>query len=126
LIRIPGQIRASILTHAANCEPEECCGLLASDRAGRIRFAYPLTNDDRSGTSFTINARESYHAFLHADSVGWEISGDFHSHPRGPSHLSERDIALAPDPTWLHLLLSPIGLKAFRIADGAPEEVEVL
>lgn len=123
MIRISDQIRLAILAHASNCEPSECCGLLASDDRGQIRFAYPLTNADHSPTAFTIDPTESYHAFLHADSMGWEISGVFHSHPRGPDVLSAQDIARAADPTWIHLLVCPAELKAFRIENRDAVEV---
>jgi [CysO sulfur-carrier protein]-S-L-cysteine hydrolase len=125
LIKIPDQVRQAILSHASNCAPEECCGLIATDSTGRIRFAYPLTNADRSAVSFTIDPTESYHAFLHADSLGWEIAGDFHSHPNGPEKLSQRDLELAVDPSWFHLLIGPDALKAFRIANGAPREEQI-
>lgn len=125
-IRLPDQAREALLTHAANCEPEECCGLIASNRSGEVQFVYPLTNSDRSETSFTIDERESYHAFVHADHQGWNISGVFHSHPRGPDVLSERDRAEAVDPGWLHVLVSPGGLRAFRVEAGVPVEVEVV
>lgn len=125
MIEIPDQIRTAILSHSSNCAPVESCGLLASDQKGQICFAYPLSNDDRSDTSFTINPEEAYHAFLHADAMGWTISGVFHSHPRGPDALSERDIALAVDPRWIHLLTCPDGLKAYKIRNGIVHELGI-
>ncbi|MDH3517766.1 MAG: M67 family metallopeptidase [Acidimicrobiia bacterium] len=125
-IRLPGEVREAILTHAANCEPEECCGLLASNASGEVRFVYPLTNSDHSERSFTIEESESYSAFLHADRSGWSISGVFHSHPRGPDVLSDRDLDGAVDSGWLHVLVSPGGLRAFRVEGGAAVEVELI
>lgn len=121
---LPGDISEAILAHTVNCEPEECCGLIAVDGDGRMRFAYPLTNTDRSPSSFTVDPDESYRAFLHAEAMGWEISGVFHSHPNGPNALSDRDVAEAPE-GWTHLLACPSGLKAFRITKGIVDELEV-
>ncbi len=114
---LPDDIREAILTHTTNCDPEECCGLIAFDVEGRMRFAYPLSNTDRSDTSFTIDPDQSYRAFLHADEMGWVISGVFHSHPKGPDKLSDRDLAEAPR-GWIHLLSTPSGLTAFRVSNG--------
>lgn len=125
-VRIPGQVVDAILTHAAICHPEECCGLIASDDVGNIRFAYPLTNVDRSLSSFTIAPEESYGAFMHADGRGWTISGDFHSHPNGPDTLSATDIERNASPSWLHLLVGPAGIKTFRIEGGIPSELAPL
>ncbi len=119
---IPDDIRDAILTHTANCEPEECCGLLAFDGDGRVRFAYPMTNTDRSESSFTIDPAESYHVFLHAEKMGWAISGVFHSHPGGPDGLSARDLEEAP-PGWIHLLATPNGLTAFRVSGRVATEI---
>jgi proteasome lid subunit RPN8/RPN11 len=125
-IRLPGQVRDAIETHAANCAPQECCGLLATDPIGEVRFVYPLTNADRSETSFTIDERESYGAFVHADRHGWSISGVFHSHPAGPNHLSDRDLFENADQRWIHLVVSPAGLRGFRVESGVPVEVDVV
>ena len=121
---IPGDIRQAILAHTANCEPEECCGLLAFDPESLLRFAYPLTNTDRSRTSFTIDPAESYHVFLHAEKMGWTVSGVFHSHPGGPDRLSDRDLTEAP-PGWIHLLTTPTGLKAFRVVGERSMELPI-
>lgn len=125
-IRLPGQVRKAMLIHAANCEPEECCGLIASSGSGEVRFVYPLTNADHSETSFEIDDNESFRAFVHADGKGWSISGVFHSHPRGPDVLSERDLDGAVDPGWLHVLVTAGALRAFRVEAGAAVEVEVI
>jgi len=114
-----------MLVHADNCAPEECCGLIATDQSGGIRFVYPLSNVERSTTSFTIEPEESYGAFMHADRCGWTIGGVFHSHPTGPDFLSEKDIVETADPAWFHVLVCPDGLRAFRIEDGQAEEIGV-
>ena len=124
-VRLPADVVTAMLVHADNCSPEECCGLIASDLSGDIRFVYPLTNAEGSTTSFTIAPEESYGAFMHADRCGWTISGVFHSHPTGPDFLSEKDILETANPAWFHVLVCPDGLRAFRIEDGQAEEIGV-
>ncbi len=126
IIRLPVQVREAIGAHANSCAPEECCGLLATDPIGEVRFAYPLTNAEHSATAFLIDPNESYGAFMHADRRGWSISGVFHSHPAGPGDLSDRDLVENTDQRWIHLLISPAGLRAFRLESGVPVDVDLL
>jgi proteasome lid subunit RPN8/RPN11 len=117
------QIRRAILTHADNCAPDECCGLLASDHTGRICFADPLTNAHPSPVGYTIDPDEHFRALRHAESNGWEIAGAFHSHPRGPATPSMIDVQSALEPDWLYLVASPSEIRGFRIAGGEVAEV---
>lgn len=119
------QIRAAIVAHTANCAPDECCGLLAADPEGRIRFAYPLTNSNPSPVSFTVDPDEHFSALRHAESQGWVIAGVFHSHPRGPATPSMIDVRCALDRDWVYLVASPGTIRGFRIEDGRVEELKL-
>jgi len=112
----------AILTHADNCFPDECCGLIATYE-GSIRFAYPLTNANPSPLGFTVDPNEHFGAMRHAEGQGWEISGVFHSHPSGTASPSDTDVAMAWDPDWVHLIVGDGQLSAFRIRGGAVEEI---
>ena len=125
LLRLPEEIRQAIIVHAANCAPDECCGLLASDDEGRISFAYPLTNANPSPVTYTIDPDEHFHALRHAESLGLEISAVFHSHPSGPATPSMVDVFGALDPDWVHVIVAPEDLRGFRISDGLVVEVEL-
>jgi proteasome lid subunit RPN8/RPN11 len=118
-------IRAAILAHADNCLPDECCGLIASDETGAVRFAYPLTNANPSPVTFTLDPQEHYGAMRHAENQGWEIAGVFHSHPAGAAIPSAIDVAMALDPDWVHLILAGGEIGAFRIRGGSVESIEV-
>jgi proteasome lid subunit RPN8/RPN11 len=122
-LSLDDQIRRAIVTHADNCAPNECCGLLAGDPTGRICFAYPLTNAHPSPVSYTIDPEEHFRALRHAESNGWEIAGAFHSHPRGPATPSIIDVQSALEPDWLYLVASPGEIRGFRIADGEVVEL---
>lgn len=123
--RLADQIRQAILTHADNCAPDECCGLLAADTEGRITFAYPLTNVDPSPVSYTVDPDEHFAALSHAESRGWEIAGAFHSHPGGSATPSMIDVQTALEPDWLYLIAAPAGIRGFRIAAGKVEELAI-
>jgi proteasome lid subunit RPN8/RPN11 len=123
--RLADQIRQAILTHADNCAPDECCGLLAADTEGRITFAYPLTNVDPSPVSYTVDPDEHFAALSHAESRGWGIAGAFHSHPGGSATPSMIDVQAALEPDWLYLIAAPAEIRCFRIRAGEVEELEI-
>jgi len=112
VLLLPDQIRWAILAHAENCAPNECCGLVAVDDLGRLRFAYPLSNADPSPISYTIDPDEHFRAMRHAESMGWEIGGVFHSHPGGTAMPSMIDVQMALEPDWLYLVAAPGRSKA--------------
>lgn len=126
MIVVPSQILEAMLVHADNCHPEESCGLLASDEVG-LRMAYPLTNELRSPTNYTIAPREHFRALRHAEANGWQITGTFHSHPHTNAYPSPTDVQLAPDPAWLYVVVgmetrdAPV-VRGFRIMDGQIQE----
>ena len=91
-----------------------------------MRFVYPLTNTEHSRTAFTIDPMEHYRAWKAAETRGWELIGAFHSHPSGPQTLSLTDLALAGDPDWFYLVVTPDGVRAFRVTDRRAEEVEIV
>lgn len=129
MIRFDPQITEAMAVHAANCLPEECCGLLASDGES-FRMAYPLTNADHSATSYTIEPVEHFRALRHAEARGWEITGVFHSHPTTEAYPSPTDVRLAPDPSWVYVVLGRVEagaptVRAFRIVDGVVSELSV-
>lgn len=119
---LPDQIREAILAHADHCAPNECCGLLALDNGGRIRFAYPLTNANPSPVTYTVDPDEHFHALRHAESMGWEISGVFHSHPGGTAMPSMIDVQSALEPDWLYLIAAPGEIRGYHIRAGGIEE----
>lgn len=124
-LRVPEDVRQAILNHASSCAPDECCGLLASDESGRITFAYPLTNCEPSPVSYTVDPREHFAALRHAEGNGWELSGVFHSHPRGPATPSVIDVQKALEPDWVYLIVGHGRLRGFHIRDRHVEEIHL-
>ena len=125
-LRLPDQIRTAILVHAGNCAPDECCGLIASDDDGRIRFAYPLTNVNPSPVTYTIDPDEHFAALAHAESLGWALSGVFHSHPHGPAEPSMVDLIGALDPDWVYLIAGSDEVRCFRLEDKETSEIGLI
>ena len=126
-----------ILAHARSGFPNEMCGLLAgtvadgrvpgSDaprKVGEVKHVYLLTNTDASNEHFTMDPREQLAAVKDARANGWELLGNWHSHPETPARPSVEDKRLAYDPTTCYLILSledaeHPALNAYHIAkDG--------
>lgn len=110
----------------AHCEaglPNESCGLLAGTIEGEVKTVtktYLLTNIDASNEHFSMDPKEQLAALKDARANGYQILGNFHSHPESPSRPSEEDKRLAYDSSIEYLILSlqerdnPV-LKAFGI-----------
>lgn len=98
-----------MVAHAKNCLPEEACGLVAGEKNGGdkiIRRVYYLTNTDHSGEHFSLDPREQLSAVKDMRANGFELLGNWHSHPQSPSRPSEEDKRLAFDNTASYLILS--------------------
>ncbi len=121
-IHVPEEIRRVMVAHARDCYPEEACGLLAGEPDGGLTKAYPLTNAAHSQVNYVIDPAEHFETLRHADSEGWELVGVFHSHTHSPAYPSPTDVALAPDPDWLYVLvgmerMDALSVRGFRIQD---------
>lgn len=114
-----------ILEHSRNALPNEACGLLGGRIENGVKYVekvYLLRNVDESPEHFSMNPKEQFAAVKDMRNNGWELLGNFHSHPETPSRPSEEDIRLAFDPKASYLILSLKGdtpvLKSFNISSG--------
>jgi proteasome lid subunit RPN8/RPN11 len=129
-IRMAAGTREQMVKHAYAWHPEESCGLLAGPADRDVHLVFPTTNILHSSTNYTIDPNEHLSAIREADAAGMEIIGVFHSHPHTVGYPSVTDVSLAPDPTWLYVLVgmedhdSPT-VRGFRIRDGEITEVQL-
>lgn len=130
MIHLPAELRTTMLAHAYACHPEESCGLLAGDTQGNLTMAIATTNVLRSSTNYTIEPREQFKAMSYAEQRGWEIVGVFHSHPHTRAYPSPTDLRLAPDPTWIYIVIGlermdDPAIRAFRMTEGQITEQRI-
>ena len=129
-IRLASGIRDRMVKHAYACHPEESCGLLAGPSDEAVHHVFPTTNILHSSTNYTIDPKEHLLAIREAEAAGMEIIGVFHSHPHTVGYPSVTDVSLAPDPTWLYVLVgmedyeTPT-VRGFRIRAGEITEVQL-
>jgi len=126
-----------MIRHARREYPNEACGLLAgkacpeqSRRDGRVERVYQMTNAEHSPVTYRLDPEEQYRAFMEIEEEGWELLAIYHSHGHSLAYPSATDLELAFYPDSFYLIISladperPM-LRAFRIAEGEIEEVEV-
>jgi proteasome lid subunit RPN8/RPN11 len=90
-ISIEKYVLAAMLAHAREAWPLECCGLLTGegDHTSGISRA---TNQLASGTAFFIPPDELFEFFRALRASGRQLTGIYHSHPRGLAVPSLRDV----------------------------------
>lgn len=94
--------------------PNESCGLLGGTKEGYVKTiekVYLLTNIDASNEHFSMDPKEQFAAVKDMRANGYQLLGNFHSHPESPSRPSEEDKRLAFDPKINYLILSLMDME---------------
>ena len=121
---IPDGIRHELEEHAAAEAPNEACGLIAFKDGVAERYL-PGINEAASPYRFQLKPRDPADFFL--EDEGYELAV-FHSHPTDSARPSQTDIAnigLYEGKPYLILSRPTRELRAWRIADGRAEELEL-
>ena len=119
---LPRAIADSLITHALEEVPNECCGILAGTTA-RVIQHYRMTNVERSPYRYSMDGKEMLTVLKELDQNGWDLLAIYHSHTHSPAYPSDTDVRLATWPEAHYLLVSlerldhPV-LRDFRIVDG--------
>ena len=109
MITLTKQDYEKMLAHCRAGLPNEACGLIGGIREGdvkEIKEVYLLTNIDESNEHFSMDPREQLAAVKDMRAKGYELLGNFHSHPESPSRPSEEDKRLAYDSSVDYMILS--------------------
>ena len=83
-----------MVRHARALAPIEDCGLLGgtvADGVKSVEKVYYLTNTDHSEEHFSLDPKEQFAAVKEMRANGWQLLGNWHSHPASPSRPSEED-----------------------------------
>lgn len=128
-MRISSSQRDSLVAHAREEAPNECCGYLRlSD--GRVDKVFRATNELASRYGYELDPRSLF-AANELDDRGYGVA-IYHSHPRSPAVPSQTDLNLAHYPHWTYLIVSLDGedaggsVRAWRIVEGRFEEEEIV
>ena len=122
-ISIARRVLDEMHTHAESTYPEECCGLLISDRSRRVtesirmRNAYEGPKHDR----YNIDPLELFRADRASAQRGLTIAGIYHSHPDYPATLSKFDTEHS-FPWYSYVVISVPQGKAGDTRSWIPQE----
>ena len=112
-----------MVRHARALAPIEDCGLLGgtvADGVKTVEKVYYLTNTDHSEEHFSPDPKEQFAAVKEMRANGWQLLGNWHSHPASPSRPSEEDKRLAFDSKASYFILSLHGgepvLNSFHVS----------
>lgn len=115
----------AMVKHARELAPIEDCGLIGGtidEEKGIkvIKKVFYLTNVDHAEEHFSLDPKEQFAAVKELRAKGWQLLGNWHSHPASPSRPSEEDKRLAFDQSASYLILSLNGgepvLNSFHVA----------
>jgi proteasome lid subunit RPN8/RPN11 len=124
-LRIGTAAFETIIEHARESLPNECCGLLIG--AGtQIERAHRSHNLESSATRFLIDPRDHVDAIRAARASGLVVLGVYHSHPSSAATPSPSDLAEASYSEYLYLIVSlrvsPADVRLFRLENGGFRE----
>ena len=131
MIYISAKNLQKIIAQAQSELPNECCGLLSgltNQDFTEIIEVHPMNNIDQSPQHFSLDPQEQFDVMYKARDKGFQILGNYHSHPTDPARPSKEDIRLAYDPNALYLIISlleptnPV-CQAYRIVNGVVTEI---
>lgn len=125
MLVVPAALRRELEAHADAEAPNEACGFVALRQGMAERFV-PAENAAASPYRFDMRVADPG-LVIDLEDEGYELAV-FHSHPTDKAEPSRTDIAnigLYEGRPYL-ILSRPTGeLRAWRIADGTVEELEI-
>ncbi len=87
---VPDAVR-TMVRHALEQAPLECCGLLAGVGT-RATHVYPLRNERASPTAYRAEATDLFAALRDMRAQSIELVAIYHSHPSSPALPSATDL----------------------------------
>jgi proteasome lid subunit RPN8/RPN11 len=128
-VRIMERVLVAIDEHARAEAPRECCGLLRA-RNGLIEGSRRARNLASSQSRYEIEPEDHFAAIREARSLGGEVIGAYHSHPRSAPVPSptDREQAFAG---FLYVIASPkpaggSDVRAFTLEQDGFREIALV
>lgn len=106
-------------------KPLEICGLLGGHSEGEdhiVDAVYPITSDDQSPLTYSLNSGEHMRAEKDIRSRGMKVVGIYHTHPATVPYPSVTDVARAHWGEWDDLLYPGVSYLIVSLRDPANPE----
>lgn len=122
-ISIARRVFDEIHMHAESTYPEECCGLLISDKAKHVTESVRMKNayDGPKHDRYNIEPLDLFKADRASAQRGLMIAGIYHSHPDYPATLSRFDMDHS-FPWYSYVVISVPKGKADETKSWVPRE----
>ena len=130
--RLPDNLARSIIEHAQQEYPRECCGVLAGPEGGEPITVHPLANVDPDPVMrYAADPKDLKRVSDELFDLDHEVLCVYHSHTHTPAFPSATDVERAsyPDAVYAIVSLADRGrpdMRAFRILEGRIEELPVV
>jgi proteasome lid subunit RPN8/RPN11 len=130
VLRLTGAVLDEMLRHARAALPQEAVGVLGG-ADGRVTHGFPIPNV-AGPYAFLADPFAQFEAEQRMKALNIRLLAVYHSHPGGGAQLSPLDMAFARRRACLQIVIAlgrphapPDEVRAYRLVDGAPNEVEV-
>lgn len=123
MLTINQRVIDTMIAHAREEAPNECCGLLAG-RGGRVDECVRTRNLKASPTEYLVDPADHFAAIRRLRAEGRSVVGAYHSHPRSSAVPSPTDVREAHYPDFVHVIVSLAHadepeVRAYTIRDGS-------
>jgi proteasome lid subunit RPN8/RPN11 len=129
-LQIRDAVWESLVAHARDEAPNECCGLLVGS-AESIDDSVRTRNLEASPTRFRVDPAEHIALNRRLRSTNQRVIGAYHSHPGSPASPSPSDNAEAFYPEFIYLIVSlavldaPV-IRGYRLVGRNLQPVELV
>lgn len=127
-LTLAAEVARTVLDHALETAPEECCGILLGPKPDRATDAIRAENvHAKPRTEYEVDPDALLEAVERTEKDDEEIVGFYHSHPRGYAAFSETDRTRGSweGTTYLLVSLAPLTFLAGRWDGERFQEVGV-
>jgi proteasome lid subunit RPN8/RPN11 len=124
IISLQRSLVNEIISHARECAPRECCGLVGGTTSGRAQTIYPMRNAAADPlVTYEASPEDLFAAQRSMRRRGEQLLAIYHSHPRSADPKpSATDVRLAYYPSAVYFIVGLGGeqpsLGAFRILES--------
>lgn len=129
MLEIHQHVIDTMIAHARDEAPNECCGLLVG-RDDSVDACIRTRNVKASPTEYLVDPADHFAAIRRLRTEGRAVIGAYHSHPRSRAVPSETDVSEAYYPEFVYVIVSLANaapdVRAYAIRDGSFAAIDIV